>query len=148
MSKLCSKCGKPGKFYKNKINSDGLQSQCSVCHLEYTKAARKRFISRNPGYQYAFTKKYRSRRPDQPILEQKKKRATIKACTPTWLSKSQWTEIKQFYKDAEYLRNYAKVWIVVDHIIPLRGRDVCGLHVPWNLQLLTAQENCSKHNKW
>jgi hypothetical protein len=50
-------------------------------------------------------------------------------------------ENKEFYKNKP--TGYS-----VDHIIPIKNKDVCGLHVPWNLQYITKSENSQKRNKF
>ena len=77
-----------------------------------------------------------------------KRRATKHCATPPWLTKDHLTEIYEMYKQATYLSKTTGVPHQVDHIVPLKGRTVSGLHVPWNLQILTKLENISKSNKF
>jgi 5-methylcytosine-specific restriction endonuclease McrA len=67
---------------------------------------------------------------------------------PTWLSAEQKLQIAAVYASASDLTELTGVVHHVDHIVPLRGELVSGLHVPWNLQVLTAHENCSKSNRF
>lgn len=66
------------------------------------------------------------------------RRAAIVVATPAWVSEE---ELKNFYINCP--PGYE-----VDHIIPLKGERVCGLHVLNNLQYLTAEENRVKGNKY
>lgn len=77
----------------------------------------------NPGAVTASLAKYRAR----------KLRAT-----PPW---ADLIAIRAVYMQA------AELGLTVDHIVPLQGRSVCGLHVHWNLQLLSRKENAKKNNR-
>jgi hypothetical protein len=72
--------------------------------------------------------------------------AKIKA-TPSWLTKEQKAKMVDFYEQARLCTELTGVLHHVDHIEPLRGEERCGLHVPWNLQILTAAENTTKYNR-
>lgn len=67
---------------------------------------------------------------------------------PLWLTEQHRKEIRAVYKERDRLAEATGKVFHVDHIVPLRGETVSGLHVPWNLQILTAFDNLSKSNKF
>lgn len=75
------------------------------------------------------------------------RRQKERQCTPLWLTKEQWEEMESFYWLAKDLQVVTGEPYEVDHIIPLSGETVCGLHVPWNLQVLPRDINRSKSNR-
>lgn len=77
-----------------------------------------------------------------------KRRAAKLLRTPRWLSDNDLRSIKKLYELAAEQTAKTGVKWHVDHIIPLQGRGVSGLHVPWNLQLLPAAKNIAKHNRY
>lgn len=77
-------------------------------------------------------------------LQTHKRREVVRRATPSWLSQEHHAAIKAFYLEAAKQTELTGKAYHVDHQIPLRGRDVCGLHVPWNLQVLEAKENLKK----
>jgi 5-methylcytosine-specific restriction endonuclease McrA len=85
--------------------------------------------------------------------------ARIKACkikyenklsqaTPIWLTKEHWAVMNAMYKEAKRLSRETGIRHEVDHIHPINGKTLSGLHVPWNLQILTQSANVAKSNRY
>lgn len=102
----------------------------------------KRWRAANPEREKELKRRWREANVDKNREKSMAYRAGKGRATPQWLTKAQRLEIRRVYSLA------VRDDLVVDHIVPLRGRNVCGLHVPWNLQLLTREENSRKHNRF
>lgn len=69
--------------------------------------------------------------------------AKLQAC-PVWVD---WDALQTIYREAVRVTRETGIKHDVDHIVPLQSPVVCGLHVPWNLQILTRSENARKSNR-
>jgi len=95
---------------------------------------------RRPGYMAKWRDKNRNKMNQYFRFANAKRRARILQATLSWLTEDHWAQIKAIYESCPE-------GFQVDHIVPLQGENVSGLHVPWNLQHLTAYENRKKKNK-
>lgn len=94
-------------------------------------------------YDLTTQQKYQSLR----TATEAKRRFTKRCATPNWLTPLQKQQINEVYQIARELSWLSEGSLEVDHIIPLKGKLVTGLHVPWNLQILPAAWNNAKGNK-
>ena len=145
--KHCKKsCGEKSDYHKIKKNIYLKEYRKKDKYINYQKKLkvngtlkkyRKKYES-SPKFIF-FLKKFR--KTDNFLIPHKirqaKRRADKLNATPKWTNLK---KIKEIYK-------YCPRGYHVDHIVPLKGVNVCGLHVENNLQYLTAQENISKGNK-
>ena len=95
----------------------------------------------------AYKSKYKQSNPDLYKTLTSFRRRRFRDATPPWLTRKQKSEIRQLYQIAITMSKTTGERYVVDHIIPLHGEAVCGLHVPWNLRVITQGENLRKSNK-
>jgi 5-methylcytosine-specific restriction endonuclease McrA len=75
------------------------------------------------------------------------RRRRFRDATPKWLTAEHKMEIRLKYRLAIELSRRLGVPHAVDHIVPLQGEEVCGLHVPWNMEVITQEQNLKKSNK-
>jgi 5-methylcytosine-specific restriction endonuclease McrA len=95
----------------------------------------------------AHKRKYKEANPElyKALVSVRKRRH--REATPAWVTKEQKLEMRNLYLQAQKLTKITGEKYEVDHKIPLIHPDVCGLHVPWNLIVITKKENLKKSNK-
>lgn len=91
---------------------------------------------------------WRAQNRHKQAVYSSKKRSELLLRTPKWLTDQALEKIEEYYYTAHMLGMHTGEHYHVDHIVPLRGKLVSGLHVPWNLQLLTKADNQRKKNKF
>ena len=95
-----------------------------------------------------YSKTYRTENKARYAYLCQKRKISFLQRTPKWLDQDDFWLIAEAYHLAELRTKMTGVAHHVDHIIPLRGKNVSGLHVPLNLQVITFAENQRKTNKF
>lgn len=136
---VCSRLGQKRWEEKNQERHQANQLRWRTQNQDRYKAAKHSWYLKNKETVCEQAKQFAKDNPDWKTSATAKRRAQKKQAIPKWANLK---EIRKIYKKAKELN------LVVDHIIPLQSKLVCGLHVEHNLQLLTASENSIKHNKF
>lgn len=92
-------------------------------------------------------REWRSKNKDRIAFHAAKRRSDLAKRTPIWLTAQHLAEMVYFFTEAARLTRETGAQHHVDHVVPLRGRTVSGLNVPWNLQVLPAIDNLKKSNR-
>jgi hypothetical protein len=127
-------------YFKNKDRK-------KIYDVEYNKKNRTKknlwcleWIRKNKDKRLAIRKASYHKNKNRAFANAAARRARLLNAMPKWLTKEQRKQISDIY--ANRPEGYH-----VDHIEPLKGKDRSGLHVPWNLQYLKAEDNFRKGNK-
>jgi hypothetical protein len=145
---------------------EGNKERCVAYQAVYDEANKVKKAAYQKGYRKdnkeviaARTAAYRKTHKVEKAAWRKDNKATVNAATakrrsaklnrtPKWTSETDLWMIKEIYDLAVLRTKLTGVKCQVDHIIPLQGELVSGLHVPSNLQVITAKENKIKKNKF
>lgn len=135
------------RYAREKAANPNLNKEYHARNREKRNAQSATYRAANPEKMKQLDRAYRQANPDKNAAKAAKARADRAQATPPWLTKEHLKEIESFYATAKALEQAFGGKYDVDHIHPIKGRTCCGLHVPWNLQVLPASKNREKSNK-
>lgn len=172
--KYCKKCDTHKsltEFGKDSKRKDGLCDYCKKCWAERSKhyrrvmpektqesakrsydknrdkynAQKREYREANKEYFNAKTREYKKQNKGLINSSNARRRASKMKATPSWANKF---IIDEIYSLAQLRTEMLGIEFHVDHEIPLTHNLVCGLHNEFNLKIVTASENLTKHNSF
>ena len=132
---------------------------CTECDSAYQKRVRlaspekrsiagKAYYERTKARHLAQKKEYRQANKGSIAALNAARKEQVSRGTPKWLTEDQVWMVKEAYKLSALRSKMLGFQWHVDHVVPLQGKQVSGLHVPWNLQVIPAVDNIRKKNKF
>lgn len=174
--RTCRTCAQEKPIVEYQAHStykDGISTQCKACVSKYRKAIRasnierdrnysrkykaknkktilqrsREYVKANPEKRKATMKAYRQANPEKDAESVRRRQASKLLRTPKWLTSTDLWMMREAYHIAKVRTKIFGFSWHVDHVLPLRGDVVSGLHTPYNLQVIPAKINLIKANK-
>lgn len=154
-SRWCKSCKKEHRANWYAKNAESEKAKAMQYHYENYEKNKEKILKKVIEWQQSNKEKYaeKSKRcyektKHKRFASQALARAAKRNAVPKWIDEKLKKEIQQFYIEARTKTKETGMYYEVDHIVPLTNKNVCGLHVPWNLRVVTRFENRSKANKF
>lgn len=107
----------------------------------------RKFKEKNPEWKKAYDLEYAALNLDKINAIGARRHAAKMGACPPWLKGELRKQVDAMYAECRRITAETGIEHHVDHIVPLQGDNVCGLHLPWNLRIIPASENQAKGNK-
>lgn len=137
---------KRSEYFAERNRSEEVKQRKHEWYLNNKEAVIERAKTQTPDQKRAYQKAWKDKNMLWVRADTKARRRKHKEAPPPWMTRRQKSEIREMYKIAITMTKTTGEQYVVDHIYPLRSEVVCGLHVPWNLRVITREENLRKSN--
>ena len=132
---------KAAYYQANKDKWAPKDSESKLARLAYMAAYR----AANKETIKAYQAGWKAANKESHCVQQGARNRRTRKATPAWANIP---EIKALYAEAKRLTKLTGIQMHVDHVVPLKGELVCGLHVELNLRIIPAVENLKKNNSY